>query len=162
MDNLSESIKRLGKVAPELKRDVLKAGRKLIDDPVVKAAQDNYRSEAVGAWKSHATKAIRPSSGVKGIGVKLRAAHFREAASLEFGALVHPVPQRSPKGFRYVAQGAMKRRLAPNWVGNQHTGSFDKSPGYVVGKAMKNNRREIFTRWQEETLGVIAKKLASG
>jgi hypothetical protein len=155
----------LGKVSRELRREVVKIGRKIIDDPVVKDAQDNYRKEAVGGFKGHAERAVRPMSGSTGMGVRLKSGdqRFREAASLEFGALVHFVPAGRTGRSVPVAQEDMSRRLAPRWVGNKSLGTdFGSLPGHVVMKAMKENRRETFDRWSKETLAFIDETVKRG
>lgn len=162
VDGLSKAVKGFRQLDKEAERAVKQLGKKVGKNPILADAVKNYRQVAPGKWKAHATTALGLTSTQTGAGVVLKSTKHPEAASMEFGAKVHRMPKgRGRKGeIRTVLHGDMRRRLAPPWVGNQHTGyNFGDLRGYVVTKAIRQNRDKVIVAYNKELTDLVVKHL---
>lgn len=122
VDGLSETMRGLKKIRPELGRIAAKANRDLTKEIILPAARRNWATQRIKP--SVANRAVVAAAGANWAGVRSKAKSFPYGAGVTFGA--RAFPQFRP------------------WVGNQISGT---GGDYIVSPAVREKGDEFSARF---------------
>ena len=163
VDGLTESIRFLGKVDKELRKEAVIIIRK--NTLKVKAeAQAKYQSAPGVQRKGYPggkTAIVHRASG-KGAAVGINRSN-RNAAIFpaEFGAFSQFVPKYGGPGVkgrgRWMPQNAMRKRTFPVWRGNQFVPRGRSGPGWIVQPTIRKWMPKFDKQLAEDLMPVFNK-----
>ena len=161
---LSESIKLLGSVDKELRKEaglvVRKAAKQLQTES--RARMKTAPGVRRRGYPLPMGAITRRSTATKGV-IGINAARYPVIGPAEFGWNSQFIPYRGKgNGGRFVPQNSMKRRTFPIWRGNQfkfpkYGQKLTSGPGWIVQPVLRKRLGMIQEQVNEEMFAVFAK-----